>query len=407
MGSPQARRHLLSDAIATFPHPMKLRLTAAALLACSIVALGGSATGAPPPRAPAEFFGIGPQTPLTKRDAEYMKAGGIGTVRLVVPWFSVQPTRRGGYNWAAIDEVVANAARARLRILPFFWGTPKWVASRQTTLPIDNARARSAWTAFLTAAVERYGPGGRFWNDYAPKPKGPTYETGGVQYEPPPLPGGPVRTPMPIRTWQVWNEANFFYFAIPASPSRYAKLIKISSSAIKAADPSAKVILSGLFAKPTTNNPRNGMRATRFLEALYRVPGLKASFDGVSLHPYAVDTETLEEYVEEFHDVSVENHDRVGLYITEMGWGSENNFQQVAFEQGVRGQVRELRGAYTYLLENRRRLNLKQVHWFSWKDKPGDCNFCDSVGLFHEGKAFRAKPSWHAFVALSRGRARP
>ena len=389
---------------------MKLRITAAALVACAIVALGGSATGAAPPRAPAEFFGIGPQTPLTKRDAEYMKAGGIGIVRVAVPWSSVQPTRKGPYNWAGTDEAVAIAARAGLRVLPFFWGTPKWVAPRPTTLPVDSARARNAWTTFLTATVERYGPGGKFWDEYAPKPKPPTYETGGVQYEPaapPRPPGGPIRTPLPIRTWQIWNEANFFYFAIPASPSRYAKLIKISSSAIKSADPTAKVILSGLFAKPTTSNPRNGMRATQFLEALYRVPGLRASFDGVSLHPYAVDTETLEEYVEEFHDVSVENHDRVGLYITEMGWGSEDNFQQVAFEQGVNGQVRQLRGAYTYLLENRRRLNVKQVYWFSWKDIQGDCNFCDSVGLFREGKGFRAKPSWHAFVALSRGRARP
>jgi hypothetical protein len=383
---------------------MKLRITAAALVAFCVIALGGAATGATPPRAPAEFFGIGPQTPLTARDAEYMKAGGIGVVRLAIPWSSVQPTRRGGYNWSGSDEAIAIAARARLRVLPFFWATPRWVAGRSTTLPVDSARARSAWKEFLAAAVERYGPGGSFWDEYAPK--GVSNEPD-PQYAPVAPNGGPIRTPMPIRTWQIWNEANFFYFAIPASPSRYAKLVKISSQAIKSVDPAAKVILSGLFAKPTTDNPRNGMRATQFLDALYRVPGLKASFDGVSLHPYAVDTETLEEYVEEFHDVSRENHDRVGLYITEMGWGSEDNFNQVAFEQGIRGQVRQLRGAYTYLLENRRRLNLKQVYWFSWKDIQGDCNFCDSVGLFREGKAFRAKPSWHAFVALSGGRARP
>jgi hypothetical protein len=384
---------------------MKLRVTAAALVACSVIALGGAATGATPPRAPAEFFGIGPQTPLTKRDAEYMEAGGIGIVRVPLIWSSIQETRKGGYNWAGTDEAVAIAARAGLRVLPFFWGTPKWVASRQTTLPIDNARARNAWAAFVSAAVRRYGPGGAFWDEYAPQaPTG----SGGVQDAPAEPPGGPVRTPLPIRTWQIWNEPNFFYFAIPASPSRFAKLIRISSSAIRAADPSARVILGGLFAKPTTRNPRNGMRATQFLEALYRVPGLKKSFDGVSLHPYAVDTETLEEYAEEFHDVSVENHDRgVGLYITEMGWGSEDNFKQVAFEQGIRGQVRQLRGAYTYLLQNRRRLNLKQVYWFSWKDIQGDCNYCDSVGLFREGKGFRAKPSWHAFVALSHGRPRP
>ena len=96
-----------------------------------------------------------------------------------------------------------------------------------------------------------------------------------------------------------------------------------------------------------------------------------------------------------------------GLYITEMGWGSQNNFNEVAFEQGPQGQVRQLRGAYGYLIENRTRLNVKQVYWFSWKDIQGDCNFCDSVGLFREGTRFKPKPAWRAFVALTGGRPGP
>jgi hypothetical protein len=349
---------------------------------------------------------------MTQRDAEYMKAGGIGVVRLALPWSSIQSSRRGGYNWAGFDEAVGVAARAGLRVMPFFWGTPHWLASKPTTLPIDSARARTAWKAFLTAAVRRYGPGGEFWVEHGRKhpglPTGPTYEPSGPEYAPaPPVRHeAPITRPLPIRTWQVWNEANFFYFAVPASPTRYASLLKITTPTIKAVDPGAKVILSGLFAKPTADYPR-GMEATEFLDRLYRVPGIKSYFDGVSLHPYAVDTETLEEYVEAFHEVTVEHHDRVPLYITEMGWGSQPDFQKVAFEQGVQGQVRQLKGAYTYLLENRHRLDLKQVYWFSWKDIQGDCNFCDSVGLFHEGKGFRPKPAWRAFVALSHGRARP
>ncbi len=380
-------------------------LTAALLLAVLVLAPGGgAATGAQPPRAPVEFFGIGPQTPLTPRDAEYMKAGGIGIVRMAVPWSSVQEKRKAGvYNWAGLDEGVGTAARARLRVLPFLYGTPHWLAAKPTTLPVDNARQRAEWTAFLTAAVRRYGPGGEFWAEHAPNTGGV-----GIPYEPAAPEPSPevIRRPLPIRTWQVWNEANFFYFALPAAPSRYAKLVKLSSQAIKAADPGAKVVLSGLFAKPTADYPK-GMPAAQFLEALYRVPGLKTRFDGISLHPYAVDTETLEEYVEEFHDVTTEYHDRVPLYVTEMGWGSQPDFEQVAFEQGTQGQVRQLRGAYQYLLENRRRLGVKQVYWFSWKDIQGDCNFCDSVGLFREGAGFRPKPAWRAFVAISRGRLRP
>jgi hypothetical protein len=368
---------------------MRRRTTSLALflllLAVAIPAAG--AGGRTLPAAPAEFFGIAPQTPLTDRDAEYMRSGGIGSMRVPVIWAAIQPTAKGGYDWSGLDANIEITARAGIKPLPFIYGTPHWLG-KATAEPIDSGRARRAWTEFLEALVERYGPRGDFWREHAP----------GAQYGTLPK--------RPLRTWQVWNEANFFYFALPATPGRYARLLKISTPAIKGVDPGAKVILSGLFGEPTAGGSR-GMPAVRFLKSLYRVPGLKRLFDGIALHPYAVDAETLEELTEEFHDVTVENHDRVGLYITEVGWGSQNNFEQVAFEQGVRGQVRQLRASYTYLLENRRRLDVKQVHWFSWKDLKGLCNFCDSVGLFHGGRKFRPKPAWHAFVALSGGRSRP
>src|SRR5260221_535246 len=258
-----------------------------------------------------------------------MKAGVIEAVHWQHTGGQLQELDRGAYIWESFDPVVAVAARHGLQVLPFVYSTPRWVARKYTTLPIDNVRARNAWTAFLQAAVKRYGPGGEFWAQHAP---------GVVKYEP------AIPTPLPIRSWQIWNEANFFYFAYPASPQRYAKLLQISSPAIKGVDPGAKVILTGLFGNPTAQGAR-GMPAAKFLEILYRTPGIKSSFDGIALHPYAVDSETLEELVEALHEVTVENHDRVPLYITEMGWGSQNDFNQVAFEQGIQGQVKELRAA--------------------------------------------------------------
>jgi hypothetical protein len=386
------------DAPGTFPNSMKRRLPAILLLACLATALfvGAQAGSAKPPAsAPKGFFGIGPQTGLTDRDAEYMAAGGVESIRWPLGWAGVQPTRNGGYDWAGFDQVVATAAKQGLSVLPFFYGTPDWAAPKETTLPI-NGQARKAWVAFLSAAVKRYGPGGEFWGQH---------QTGGIG-------PGPVYQPVaaipakPIRTWQIWNEANFFYFAFPASPQRYTKLIKISSPAIKRVDPGAKVVLSGLFGEPTARGAK-GMPAAKFLDTIYRSPGIKSSFDGIALHPYAVDAETLEELVEGLVEVTKENHDRVPLYITEMGWGSQNNFKEVAFEQGIHGQVKQLKDSYGYLLGNRNRLDLKQVYWFSWKDLPGSCNFCDSVGLFRSGPKFKPKPSWRAFVALTGGRARP
>ena len=384
---------LQGDAPATVSRSVKRRLTAALLLAFLVAAAGATAatTSRTPVSVPPGFFGIVPQNELTPADARYMKAGGIESVRVSVPWSAIQPTARGGYEWGGFDQTVAIAARAGLRVLPFLYSTPRWLTPKWTTLPVSSERQRKAWAAFLQAAVKRYGPGGEFWAEHSHE---------GVNYEP------AIPSPTPIRAWQIWNEVNFFYFTYPVSPARYAKLVEISSRAIKAIDPQAKVILSGLFGKPTARGAR-GMTAARFLSALYRVPGIKSDFDGIALHPYAVDDEVLEELVEGVHEVTVRNHDRVPLYITEMGWGSQDNPHQVAFDQGIQGQAKELRGAYGYLLANRRRLDLQQVYWFSWKDLPDSCSFCGSVGLFQGGPGYHPKPAWRAFVRITGGRTRP
>jgi len=361
--------------------PTKATLAIAALAAS--LALPASASAVPP-----QFFGIAPQTTLTDRDTAYMRAARIGSVRWPLVWEAVQPTASADFDWAVFDQVVATAARGRLRVLPFFYGTPSWLSRKRTILPIDSARERRAWSRFLRAAVERYGPRGRFWREH---------RRGSAE----PLPKRAVRE------WQGWNEANFFYFATPASPTRYARLLRLSHAAIVRADPGAKVILSGLFAEPTAKPP-NALSAVTFLRRLYRVPGIRSQFDGIALHPYADRAPRLRRMTEEVRRVAIENRDPgARLYVTEMGWGSQKDPEVVSFERGVRGQVRELRAAYRYLIANRGRLNLKAAYWFTWRDVEGICNFCDSVGFFGPGEGYRPKPSWHAFVRITGGRSRP
>ena len=176
-----------------------------------------------PPSPSPELFGIAPQTPLTEEDTRYMVAGGIGAVRISIVWGAVQPTARGPLQWSEVDHEVEVASRAGLRILPFIYGTPRWVASKPTTLPVSSGRARSAWQAFLRAVVERYGPGGEFWRIHAKE---------GVNYKP------AIRPARPIRTWQIWNEANFFYFAYPVA-RQLREALKMSTKRSKA-DPARR-----------------------------------------------------------------------------------------------------------------------------------------------------------------------
>ena len=105
-----------------------------------------------------------------------MKAGGIESIRWPVAWSTIQPTAKGGYNWAGFDEIVEVATRHGLQVLPFLYGTPRWLSRKYTTLPIDSAKARKAWTAFLTR-------GGR--NATVPAANsGTEHAPGVVQYEP-------------------------------------------------------------------------------------------------------------------------------------------------------------------------------------------------------------------------------
>ena len=331
---------------------------------------------------PRGFFGIVPQTPLGSEDISRMRSGGVETIRIPVSWSAIQRSPDSGYDWSAFDAVVGLAARDRLEVLPFLYATPRWLAGNWRSLPVDNARQRSAWSEFVTAAVARYGRRGVFWSEHGPG----TLE---------PLPR------VPIRAWQIWNEENFFYFARPASPTRYARLLKLSAPAVHRGDPGGEVVLGGLFGDPKGRPPR-AMDAVDFLDRLYRVPRIKGSFDAVALHPYAANTATLRRHVEGVRRVMVGHGDRrSGLYITEIGWGSQLNPRVVAFEVGLHGQARELRSAYRYLISNRGRLGLRQVDWFTWKDAPG-CAFCDSSGLFRRGDRFRPKPAWHAFTSFAR-----
>jgi hypothetical protein len=346
----------------------RLAVLAISVLTSLLVAVPASGGGRPP----STFFGIDPQTTLTQADLARMHRGGIGSLRIPVPWSEIQPTSGASFDWSQLDSLVNLAEQNGVSIFPFVYSTPHWVAAKPTTLPVSTAEQRGAWQGFLHALVNRYGPGGSVGS-------------------------------IPIRNWQIWNEENFFPFAQPVSAAGYAKLVKLSAAAIRAEDPGAKVILGGLFARPK-GKPSRAQSADSFLNRLYRSGGIKASFDGVALHPYAPDTAALRRYTEDLRAV-VKKHGDGGtpLYITEMGWGSQSH-SKVSFEKGPKGQSRELRDAYGYLIKNRGKLNLRGVYWFSWKDTHGTCNFCDSVGLFKAGSAFKPKPAWFTFVKFTGGR---
>jgi hypothetical protein len=147
---------------------------------------------------------------------------------------------------------------------------------------------------------------------------------------------------MPIRTWQIWNEANFFYFAFPVSVPRYAQALKLAHQRGQRGRSRRHRPAQRSLRRTGRGRPaRHGRR--RFPRSALPGAGGQGDFDAVALHPYAVDAETLGKWPKTSREVMLENHDPgAGLHVTEMGWGRRDNFQQVAFEQGTQGQVRQL-----------------------------------------------------------------
>jgi polysaccharide biosynthesis protein PslG len=362
-----------------------------ALLATALVCL---VAAVPALALPANFWGVVPQAPPTAEEFHRLKEGGVGSIRIGILWAAVQGERGAGYNWTSIDPEIAGAVEAGLEVLPFLYGAPKWAVPAVSVpgtggkvtapqhLPVSGT-AKAGWAAFLKAAIAHYGPGGSFWSEH------------------------PTLAVRPLRTWQIWNEENFKYFVARPNPVEYGKLVKSSYAAVKAADPGAKVLLGGMFARPKEATykvkPPQAYFASKFLELMYKGnPGIRSKFNGVALHPYSTTWQRLTPAIEELRAVMKKNHDAAkGLWITELGWSSKPPSHSNEFAKGPQGQASQLKSAFTLLRNKQAKWRLQRVFWFSVDDRQASCNFCDGSGLFSEG--FVPKPSWYAYVKFSGG----
>jgi hypothetical protein len=376
----------------------RARAWIAALAVCALaLALGASAAQA----VPAKFWGVVPQAAPTVEQFQRLKRGGVDSVRIPINWAGVETVRGGTSDWGGTDALIRAATTAGLEVLPYVSGAPAWAVpevfvpgSGQTVkapvrLPASGSAA-GAWSAFLQQAVARYGPNGTFWL------------------------ANPGLPPRPIRTWQIWNEENFKYFVAKPNPAEYGKLVKLSSSAIKAVDGGAKLVLGGMFAYPKGGGRPGVCRlkakaspnlcGPAFLEQMYKkTPGIKTKFSGIALHPYTTDYRELAPDIKEFRDVLSDNRDTgKGLWITELGWSSQPRAANNSFAKGVKGQAQQLRGAFGLLRAKAAKWKLQRVYWFSVDDQVGSCNFCDGSGLFGEG--FRPKKAWYEYVKFAGGR---
>src|SRR5262245_57954527 len=135
-----------------------------------------------------EFYGI-TQGGLNGQDILGMSLAKVQIDRFPLQWNEVQPTKNT-FHWTESDDLIGGLAFNGIRAAPFVWGSPTWAGTGSTQQPPATTAQRTAWQTFLKAAVARYGPGGTYWaNGYKQR-------------------FGPSATPLPITSWQIWNEPN-------------------------------------------------------------------------------------------------------------------------------------------------------------------------------------------------------
>ena len=331
-----------------------------------------------------EFYGI-VQTPATldNQDLQGLQATHVRTVRYLFQWESVQPLNGTDYRWGPSDNFMGRFASHGIRAVPTVWGNPKWVGNLNDTSrpPIGSAHDRAAWQTFLKAVVARYGPNGYYW-------------THGYQQD-----YGPNAVPLPITSYQIWNEPNLKKYFIPyPAPKEYAQLLQLSSNAIKSVDPKAKIVLGGM--------PGNGdVKAWTFLDSLYKqtkVPQVQRFFDATALHPYADTIAHVQSQVSQFRQVMKKHGDAATpLWISEIAWGSAPPDSR-GINKGPQGQAKMLKDAYNLFLNHRAVWNIANIFWYHWRDpkhSQASCTFCSSAALLNFNRT--KKPAFTAFKTFA------
>jgi hypothetical protein len=209
-----------------------------------------------------------------------LKSLRAGIVRITIDWSAVarrRPTDAAdpsdpAYNWTVVDNVVAEAAKNKIRVVAAIYGTPRWAGRGKNRLPRRVADLR----LFAFAAATRYSG---------------TYEVEVGENE-------PKRVLPAVRSWLAWNEPNNPVFLKPQwkrvrrawrpqSAFDYAKICSAIWAGVHSTGLRGEKVACGVTGPRGNDAPRSSRASTSplvFMTWLRRA-GLKR-FDAYAHHPY-------------------------------------------------------------------------------------------------------------------------
>ena len=277
-----------------------------------------------------------------------IEATGAGLMRQQFFWdFLTHGQPAGQLNWTFLDRYMTATAAMGITVLPVLFGPP----AQMTTAPAQGAlrgsyppRDPGAIGDFGAILARRYGPHGAFWAEYP-----------GVPYH-------------PITAWQIWNEPNLpVYWRPRPNAAAYVQMLRLASQRIKAVDPHAEIVTAGL----PNSHIRDAVPLFRYIKQLYRA-GLAKAVDTVAVNGYAHTGRGVPKLLARIRrTINRLGGRRNALRITEFGWADHGPESHAG--RYTSGSARQ--GPYIYqalrgLWKARKRLKLRGVVYYSWRDEP-------------------------------------
>ena len=192
-----------------------------------------------------------------QRSLELLGAAGVGWIRQELPWEQVEPVSKGqsveptfgGSTWAKFDDIVDRANALGMHVVLRLDTSPRWALSADAPDGLGPPIRYSDYWDFVGQVAARYR--GR------------------------------------VAAYQVWNEPNLSseWGHHPPDAAAYARLLRGASERIRAADPSARVVMAAMA--PTLTENADALNELVYLQRLYDA-GVRGTFDVLAVQAYGL-----------------------------------------------------------------------------------------------------------------------
>jgi endo-1,4-beta-mannosidase len=300
-----------------------------------------------------------------RRDLAAARALGAQVLRIAFAWDAIE-SEPGQYDWTFWDRFVEMADEADIRLIPYICYTPRWAADAggDERFWRHPPKDPSQFAQFVTILVNRY------------KDR--------------------------IQSWELWNEPDNPDYWV-GTIEQYAQLVKAGSQAVRAADPSAVVVLGGVAWE------------LDFVERLLRDHDLSRSVDVINVHSYFETwspdpLEFLPQYVGRLREIIQRYGDHQQIYMAEVGYSSYRHGAAVSsaywcafdYEHSEAYQAQQLFKTLTLLAADG---DVALVAWYRINDLPDSQEVIGDVNNRHLG-LYRpdasAKPAAAALATFTR-----